>query len=450
MNNTLRGNLVYKGERGDSAYEIAVQEGFQGNKETWLKQIGFEDINAKLPVDVRNFGAIGDGVTDDTAAFADAVLYCQENNKILLVPKTADNYKISQLVIENVPNIKIEGVIEPSEYLEIKNDINNDERSNIDIYKVEGTLKLKGINTGKVRIVDCDTLELISNAREEFIAYSTFNLGDVINLNILTSNDGWINENLFIGGRLTNVTINGNLAPEDNLFLKPMFENSTVNVNVGYRNRFLNCRFEGTNNINLGELTHGNYFERTFYTAPELMYAKFQVYDINFNDLGDNILKRETGTKSVNLISINKYSNPYNLPVVNDRIEPTGTWTRLFISDIVPLPKNNFGFEFINPSKNVGIEIKFYDENKNLLNTTNAIKGSQFACNGNGTYSLGSADVERAMAIIYPNKGAKYMSVTITGCGVPMSIDNLEVRISHKENDLMQGFIDGFKNPVSQ
>lgn len=40
MNNTLRGHLVYKGERGDSAYEIAVKNGFVGSEKDWLAQLG--------------------------------------------------------------------------------------------------------------------------------------------------------------------------------------------------------------------------------------------------------------------------------------------------------------------------------------------------------------------------------------------------------------------------
>lgn len=393
------------------------------------------------------FGAIGDGLHDDTEAFKKAIQECGNNE--LYIPKTEKSYKITSLVIENIPKIKIEGILDVADSIEIKEDINSTERPDISIYKVKGTLKLKGINTCKVRIGKCDTLELISNDRSEFIGYTYFELGDVINLIIKTSGTGWINENIFTGGRLTNVNINGEMSPEDNLFIKPMFENATVDINKGYRNRFVNCRFEGKNNINLGAETYGNYFEKTFFTAPQLMYAKFQDYDINFNDLGDNILIRETGTKSVNLISLNKFNNPYNLPIVDDRIEPAGSWTRLFISDIVPLPKNIFGLEFINPSKNVGIELRFYDGNKNLLNKTDSIKTTQLACY-NGVYSLGDPGVSKVMATIYPNKSAKYMSITITGCGAKMSIDNLEVRISHKENDLIQAFIDGFKTPIEQ
>lgn len=63
----LRGKLCFKGERGFSAYEIAVQEGFKGDKETWLELIGAEEVIKYLPTaNVKQFGIVGDGETDET------------------------------------------------------------------------------------------------------------------------------------------------------------------------------------------------------------------------------------------------------------------------------------------------------------------------------------------------------------------------------------------------
>lgn len=395
------------------------------------------------------FGAIGDGVADDTEAFQNAIKYCEENNAPLFIQN--NTYKVSRVTISDVTNIKIEGVIKASKYIEIKENPHNAYHSNIDIYSILGELRLSGLNSAIVKINKCNALKLFSvDGSNDFTAYSSFYLGDITNLTIHTENSGWINENIFIGGRISNLIIEGSLSPEDNLFIKPMFENATINIANGYRNRFENCRLEGNNTIKCGEGTFGNIFEKTYFTVPELMYAKHQMFDISWNDSGDNVFIRETGTKSVNLISINKYNNPYNLPVVNDRIEPVTVWARLFISDIVPIPNTNFCIEFINPSKKVSVELRFYDDNKNLLNTTDAIKATQFVCNNEGIYSFGSTDVERAMALISPGKGAKYMSITVLGCGEKMSIDSLEVSVSYKENERIQAFIDGFKNPISQ
>jgi hypothetical protein len=40
MKNALRGGLCYKGEHGDSAYEVAIKNGFIGTEKDWLAQLG--------------------------------------------------------------------------------------------------------------------------------------------------------------------------------------------------------------------------------------------------------------------------------------------------------------------------------------------------------------------------------------------------------------------------
>ena len=141
MKNTLRGHLVYKGERGDSAYEIAVQEGFQGNKETWLNQIGFEEINAKLPANVKDFGAIGDGVTDDTEAiqnainFAQSKLYFPEGIYLLSTPLEL----VSDLYMYGEGTLKSEGTTTTTRMF----NINNVSNVTINGLKFETTLNSK-------------------------------------------------------------------------------------------------------------------------------------------------------------------------------------------------------------------------------------------------------------------------------------------------------------------
>lgn len=123
MERVLKGYPCFKGERGYSAYEIAVQNGFKGDKEAWLNQIGFEDINAKLPaINVKNFGAVGDGVTDDTAALQAAIDFAYSlsdarmyNSYKIMLPKgkylvtSQLTLKSSTLNSSEFSNITIEG-----------------------------------------------------------------------------------------------------------------------------------------------------------------------------------------------------------------------------------------------------------------------------------------------------------------------------------------------------
>lgn len=403
---------------------------------------------AALHVTPQMFGAIGDGVADDTEAIQKAADYCAEHKAKLYLPKNADGYKVSKLTIKDVTSIKFDGVIYVTEYIEIKENSQSPIRSDIEIAGIIGELRLHGLNTAIVKINKCSTLKLFStDGNNDYIGYSSFYLGDVPTLVIHTEKLGWVNENIFIGGRITNLVIEGNRAPEDNLFIKPMFENATVNIVNGYRNRFENCRFEGDNTVHCCAGTYGNRFEKTFFQNKMVMYCKHQTFD-NWVDEGDNIYVKDTGTKSESLISLNKFSNPYNLPIVGDNIVPATTFARLFVSDIVPLPNTPILIEFINPSANVDIRINLYDLDKNLLTESEAITAPQLSLNDEGNYSLGESSVTKIMALIYPNKDAKYVRISLLGMGEPMSIDNLEVRVSYKESESIQAFIDGFKSPV--
>ena len=49
-------------------------------------------------VSILKYGAVGDGVTDNSAAFEKAIVYCIKNNKTLYVPKTKKSYNIAKTI----------------------------------------------------------------------------------------------------------------------------------------------------------------------------------------------------------------------------------------------------------------------------------------------------------------------------------------------------------------
>lgn len=122
-NNTLRGKIgSLKTIQGHSAYEVAVINGFRGTEEEWLKTLvgpigptgdpGFVidenepadldvlawidpdgSVDASTTITPQYFGAVGDGETDDTAAFQQAV----DSGLNVLIP--SGSYRVSNINI---------------------------------------------------------------------------------------------------------------------------------------------------------------------------------------------------------------------------------------------------------------------------------------------------------------------------------------------------------------
>lgn len=111
----LIGNIGYKGERGYSAYEIAVQNGFIGTEEEWLEQIisntydAIEYINNKTT-------AINSSSTDIQYPSAKAV-----NDKILSEISSL-NQQINNL-LGNKQNTILSGTTEPLNSFGVDGDI---------------------------------------------------------------------------------------------------------------------------------------------------------------------------------------------------------------------------------------------------------------------------------------------------------------------------------------
>lgn len=68
MENQLKATLGFKGEKGDSAYDIAVKNGFEGTEQDWLATLGSLGSN-ELPI----VTTISDTSTDTTAPSAKTV-----------------------------------------------------------------------------------------------------------------------------------------------------------------------------------------------------------------------------------------------------------------------------------------------------------------------------------------------------------------------------------------
>ena len=103
------GTIVWEAIKLVSSDELQTRKWKEGKFETLVA----DDIIAKGPiVDVRAFGAVGDGVTDDTSAFESAISAAENNT--LFIPN--GNYKINSTLIAN----KAKSVVNNGDYTGIE------------------------------------------------------------------------------------------------------------------------------------------------------------------------------------------------------------------------------------------------------------------------------------------------------------------------------------------
>lgn len=213
------------------------------------------------------FGAKADGVTDDTAAIQAMF------NNVAGVGKVyfphGSYLTTAPIIVEKVPDIEMDGMI-VSNHAGVALDLGTDTSTIID-----KTIKLKVKKKGTKYEAGSVGLLLHSAARNTFyldtvnhfetnvrllstggkgIWFNTFHLNNLnyakYGLYLDGSNDGWINDNLFIGGSIsvdsdsTGITINHGGS---NVFLKQGIEGAGTCVHIvkGNRNSFLKSRCEG-------------------------------------------------------------------------------------------------------------------------------------------------------------------------------------------------------------
>ena len=111
----LIGNIGYKGERGYSAYEIAVKNGFVGTEEEWLEQIISSTYNA-IEYIINKTTSVSSSSTDTQYPSAKAV-----NDKILSEISSL-NQQINNL-LGNKQNTILSGTTEPLNSLGVDGDI---------------------------------------------------------------------------------------------------------------------------------------------------------------------------------------------------------------------------------------------------------------------------------------------------------------------------------------
>lgn len=214
-------------------------------------------------VNVKEFGAVGDGINDDTNAFKAAANYARLNNFSLFVPQSVGSYIISDTVdLLGIREVKINGTINSrvagAPTLLVGGDSSNTlpcvayiarlVRSNPSRNDIG--VRVTGVKNGKITIMKDYYTQVYVNetiSNQGSVSYSDFFMGEVDRLEFYGEPDtsSWITDCNIYGGRYKEIIIGhpGGLFRHNNLiFYKPCVENLNSKIEIFNGNR---CIFNG-------------------------------------------------------------------------------------------------------------------------------------------------------------------------------------------------------------
>lgn len=286
-----------------------------------------QEADAKLKDDLKasenivffeKYGAVGDGITDDTAAIKAAVADAETTGKIL--SSLAKMYFVTDTIAidcHKVKNVNITGTIKAnftdrtilklytSEPDGVTNAVINckvdgtngyggyqfpteDEGFNFPSFAMKG-IEILDINRSVINCSarNCTAGIVLTNSSAHGVVFNTINIGDVYNcvvsLSLEPANNGWVNSNKFVGGGFqiesaynayNKRTVTIRLLKEtrtcnSNTFIAPSFETgglpllfkdagyNTVRMCRNENNTDYIAKFDGNSQLNVIEVLYG-------------------------------------------------------------------------------------------------------------------------------------------------------------------------------------------------
>ncbi|KNH23933.1 hypothetical protein ACS78_08250 [Priestia megaterium] len=381
-------------------------------------------------LNIKDFGAIGDGVTDDAQKIIDAATYAKANDLALYLPKGV-YYCSKDVVIDGVKRIVFDGTIQmkTGSTLDIKYNSNvapvNWRITNVS----NGLLRLSGLNSSKIEVIKAKELQLYANGDDptkEYIAYNIFILGKIDTFSLFSEGTkaGWINENKFFGGRMINVTMDGNFNHDNNIFYGPMLENVKININKGNSNLFYDVRLEGTNVITFGTDASNNVIYRSWQGNPYSFLRDTVALPIVNNGFNNQVVSTlDTTHKKEIIFNIDSKSQNFDLGIVtkNEKdLTLSGVYgSVLYETDLIEL---NYPMGLILKSDKslFLVDVFAYDQNKDLILTQQTdfvtFSGGTVFNSTTGAYTFqGSPNIGATAtgAPLFPRGSIKYIKYRV-------------------------------------
>lgn len=295
------------------------------------------------------------------------------------------------------------------------------------------TIKIIGLKNANVRINYAPYIQIYADtddATTGSVAYNNFyiNMCEYIHCTANPDTEGsttqWINQNIFWGGRIGKIKIEGTYGHNCNIFIAPTLENTNteiVNISRGHSNAILMARLEGSGNtIYFGEHTHNNIITQLWCSEARAAINNVSPTVIDLGTGNTYIREQLMYRDEVSLLTINKNTRIFGttsengISNINPGLEKVSTtsWATIWDSDFIPVI-NGTAFEFKSDALNWRPRFFIYDENKQLItgDDPNYASGAGMTWNSGGYYTFGS-NIESGICTII-NSTVAYVKIRL-------------------------------------
>lgn len=379
----------------------------------------------------HDFGAVGDGTTDDSEALLDCAEYCAANNKLLYIPTDCKIKVPTQETISGVKNIQIDGKIVAPNGIVFQFD-SSKTCNKWSFNNVDGELILKGLKRSIIEILYATTLRLYADDQVSgisSIAYNIFFLGYVPTVVLQGVNGGWINENMFYGGGIRSLLIadGGAKQHNNNHWYHPTLESTEtitakIEFYIGSNNYIHDLRGERGVNVIMHEKAACNVIQRTYEANKFPIEPPITITDDNGTNLmiNGNLAAYEVREKIYTVESYNY--NCEKLYPYNGKLHNASSNGALFGSDLIDISK---GVCVLVDSDTTFFRARFevYDENGDQITTEPANSPCTPAINWNDTYYRVALQDKKQSRYRFATRnlttlldsGVKYIKVLVSG-----------------------------------
>lgn len=390
------------------------------------------------------FGAVGDGVTDDTNALLLCVEHCKANNTLFYIPQDTTILIPESTIVSGLKQIEIRGKIKAPNGIEFR--YNSNLAGNEWYFNhIEGALTLSGLKDALITVIYADSLILLADSSVSgigSIAYCQFVLGYVKTITLQGGeNGGWINDNYFYGGRVRDLTLNGSYSHNNNHFYNNSFENANIVFNTGRSNYIHNARFEGSPTVTFSSKSANNYVHKAWMgeTIPGVSSKPGTWWSdpsgLNYFYAGINppikVIEKKFTANTFN------YSCDKMYPL-SGKLHNKSYNSNMVKTDFIDI-NHVIGVNVSSEAKFFRVFVTLYDENKTPIKnepTEYIFHGCTMTWDADGYYRYGSSSValwscsiSQCALLTGNDSGVRYIKISINGYD-SADVDRFSFKIS--------------------